>query len=186
MSIPKCHLILVCAILCNCFVLFYISHVQSNFGEEINIVKALEGVGKVGSTNRRDGNRIDFESEVTIVILEFEEFENDLPRTREPLLLTCLLQQYISGPAKLNNCHDSLTWQFISHVPLSPRRVQHSLLFCSGDIIPWGLWHWHWDLSTWNWEMWVFGESKGYVHNWIKICWWPWICMGESPWRGIF
>lgn len=86
MSIPKCHLILVCAILCNCFVLFYISHVQSNFGEEINIVKALEGVGKVGSTNGRDGNRIDFESEVTIVILEFEEFENDLPRTIQSIL----------------------------------------------------------------------------------------------------
>lgn len=88
MSITKCQVLLVCAIICNCLILFYISHVQNISGEwleqsRLDTIKKKIAIGK--SKNAAETGR-QFENEVTIVFLEFEEFENDLGRTIRSIL----------------------------------------------------------------------------------------------------
>lgn len=88
MSITKCQVLLVCAIICNCLILFYISHVQNISGEwleqsRLDAIKKKIAIGK--SKNAAETSR-QFENEVTIVFLEFEEFENDLGRTIRSIL----------------------------------------------------------------------------------------------------
>ena len=88
MSITKCQVLLVCAIICNCLILFYISHVQNISGEwleqsRLDTIKKKIAIGK--SNNAAETGR-QFENEVTIVFLEFEEFENDLGRTIRSIL----------------------------------------------------------------------------------------------------
>ena len=88
MSITKCQVLLVCAIICNCLILFYISHVQNISGEwleqgRLEAIKKKIAIGK--SKNAAETSR-QFENEVTIVFLEFEEFENDLGRTIRSIL----------------------------------------------------------------------------------------------------
>jgi len=92
MPITKFQLLLVCAILCNCAVLFYISHVQSTV-EDPNGHTQLQH-HKVAITQdesiARDSsyfhNVRTFESEVTVVIMEFEDFENDIPRSIQSIV----------------------------------------------------------------------------------------------------
>lgn len=81
--INKCQVLLVCAIACNCVILFYISHVQNTNGEwlEQSKLKAIrEKISFLGNKATQ------FENEVTIVLLEFENFENDISRTIRSIL----------------------------------------------------------------------------------------------------
>lgn len=81
--ITKCQVLLVCAIVCNCIVLFYISHVQNINGEwlEQSRLKAIRD-----KISFRGNRGTEFENQVTIVFLEFEEFENDISRTIRSVL----------------------------------------------------------------------------------------------------
>lgn len=88
MSITKCQIVLVCAIICNCLILFYVSHVQNINGEWFERGQSAAIRKKIifGKTNHASEASKQFESEVTIVFLEFEEFENDLGRTIRSIL----------------------------------------------------------------------------------------------------
>lgn len=79
MPFTKCQIVLVCAVICNCIILFYVSHVQNINGEWLEHSRLAAIKNKVAF---RGGNRASlFENEVTIVFLEFELFENDIDRT---------------------------------------------------------------------------------------------------------
>ena len=88
MPITKCQVVLVCAIICNCLILFYVSHVQNINGEwfEQSRLAAIKQKIAFGKTKNAAKPSRQFESEVTVVFLEFEEFENDLPRTIRSIL----------------------------------------------------------------------------------------------------
>ena len=76
--LTRCHVFLLFAILCNCLVLLYISHVHIGNTKEDS------------RANEREKGRFEqyseLESQVTVVILEFEEFENDLPPTIQSIV----------------------------------------------------------------------------------------------------
>lgn len=89
MSITKCQIVLVCALICNCLILFYVSHVHNINGEWLQqshfvTIKKKIGFGKSNSSAVDSSKQ--FESEVTIVFLEFEEFENDIRQTIRSIL----------------------------------------------------------------------------------------------------
>lgn len=88
MSITKCQVVLVCAIICNCLILFYVSHVQNINGEwfEQGRLAAIKKKIDFREPNSVTDASRQFESEVTVVFLEFEEFENDLIRTIRSIL----------------------------------------------------------------------------------------------------
>lgn len=76
MSITKCQVVLVCAIICNCLILFYVSHVQNINGEwfEQGRLAAIKKKIDFREPNSVTDASRQFESEVTVVFLEFEEF----------------------------------------------------------------------------------------------------------------
>ena len=79
MPFTKCQIVLVCAVICNCIILFYVSHVQNINGEWLEQSRLAAIKNKIAF--RGENKASQFESEVTIVFLEFEVFENDIGRT---------------------------------------------------------------------------------------------------------
>lgn len=83
MPISKCQIVLVCAIIFNCLILFYVSHVHNINGSWLRHKQDAEFKKRIddGKLNASADSRHEFEKDVTIVFLEFEEFENDVGRT---------------------------------------------------------------------------------------------------------
>ena len=87
MSLSKCQIALVCGILCNCLILFYVSHVQDIYSgwadqSRFSLIKSKLGIE---ANSSKKSNKL-FENEVTVLLLEFEEFENHLPHTVQSIL----------------------------------------------------------------------------------------------------
>lgn len=94
MPITRFQLLLVCAIVCNCAVLFYISHVQSTDealsphtrGQLAKLSHAVESRSYSKGSSDYFHDVKTFQNEVTVVIMEFEDYENDIPRCVQSVL----------------------------------------------------------------------------------------------------
>ncbi|EDO43590.1 predicted protein [Nematostella vectensis] len=89
MAITNCQLLLICLILGNCAILFYISHIQQSAERETlreQIIRPDERQEDVIRASGRVNSVKAFETQVTVLILEFEDFENDVVRTIQSIL----------------------------------------------------------------------------------------------------
>ena len=79
MPITKCQVVLVCAIICNCLILFYVSHVHNINGEwfEQSRLAAIKQKIAFGKTKNAAKPSRQFESEVTVVFSGMENIDVD-------------------------------------------------------------------------------------------------------------
>ena len=123
----RCHGVLILAILCNCVVLFYLVHTQNDIERAERITVENRDAPRDNfnnpAINYASQNPVvsAFEGEVTIIIIEFEMFENDLSETVQSILkifplirIVVVSQQRPYPPLDLPNDNVQLVLQEVS------------------------------------------------------------------------